>query len=1026
MPARPPPDPPRARADTALRLSRGTDASPLALGPGAPEGSGKTVLLELALTRALLETPRMASAAGAFWGAVTPGERRRVALYVAPTPALARARQENWSARFGPLGVTCATLEDVLAASHDAARVDVFVATPESLLLCVSRACSNEAEPSREGTGGTDRPSRPVMESVACVLLDDCFGVHERKREKSRSFAHLEAALALARVASKRETRPERRNGVHGKTKPLWNKRTTRFASVSAPVSNARELGAWLEARPSDVRAFGHEHRSVPISVEVAGFAFPYAKSENVFERALDEKLADVLASRRRSCDEPALVFCASREGAARAALALASAARGKRDSGEAHPFAFDQRHRASLAAAAARVRDATLRVTLPEGVGVYTTAVSRADREFLEALFEVSSVRVLCCAYAAGVGDVGQKTLLPANLAAPLCVVKGTRRYDGGGAYAEMDAGDFARAFAQCGRAGVDENARFVIMTNRKTADSYTRRWKTGEGSGDPIESRLACFRNKRNDILAEEVNALFARGALRNVKDAEAWFEKTLAGFRYRHDHDMVSTREAIHDAFRTLTELGALRKLRDADDDDSRNRLGPSKIGVAMDDARVTLATMRSFRDAAPVPATTSEVLFLLCGLDEFVGDVALRQNEKKLLREWNRGTAVRFPVTQEGRARSANANANAPAPVVATAIRAPREKLFVLAQACMSDASEVLWDAPERTRLEVERFMARAPASAMAAFATFAGTLRVPADGRFSACFAAARLASSLAARRWDDTPTPLSQFVQIAVAARLADAGIASLDDALLRSPRELERAAGLAPPFGETLLDKILATPPATTVSLKRSALDARGASRVTVRVVAEDTLNAHRRARVTRDHAERVPVPKWYARVLVGCLWKDTLLLEARVARLGNSPVGHAGGDVTGEDVVFERVVELPPDAAPPPGEESSVIAAIVHERCLGRDAHAELPLEAGRNLPASPEIRGTPARSAARRARLETPPSALPRREEAAALAAARVDLTLDSDDDFDAFECDAPPRKAPRVALENVSNR
>jgi hypothetical protein len=331
--------------------------------------------------------------------------------------------------------------------------------------------------------------------------------------------------------------------------------------------------------------------------------------------------------------------------------------------------------------------------------------------------------------------------------------------------------------------------------------------------------------------------------------------------------------------------------------------------------------------------------------------------------------------------------------------------------------MSDASEVLWDAPERTRLEVERFMARAPASAMAAFATFAGTLRVPADGRFSACFAAARLASSLAARRWDDTQTPLSQFVQIAVAARLADAGIASLDDALLRSPRELERAAGLAPPFGETLLDKIFSLPPATTVSLKRSALDARGASRVTVRVVAEDTLNAHRRARVTRDRAPRGPVPTWYARVLVGCLWKDTLLLEARVARLGNSPAGHAGG----EDVVFERVVELPPDAAPPPGEESSVIAAIVHERCLGRDAHAELPLEAGRNPPASPEIRGTPARSAARRARLETPPSAAPRRKENDVDAVARVDLTLDSDEDdsIASLDFDAPPRKTPRVA-------
>ena len=383
----------------------------------------------------------MASAAGAFWGAVTPGERRRVALYVAPTPALARARTENWSARFGPLGVTCAPLEDV--ASNDASRVDVFVATPESLLSCVARACSNEEE--RNHT----RPSRPVMESVACVLLDDCFGSHEHKR-LSRSFADLEAALALARVALKRSTRPDHRNGVNSTklssiaaAKPLWDKRTTRFASVSAPVSNARELGAWLEARASDVRVFGHEHRSVPISVEVAGFAFPFAKSDFAFERALDEKLADVLDSRRRSFDEPALVFCASREGAARAALALASAARGKRDAGEAHPFARDRRHSASLAAAAARVRDATLRVTLLEGVGVYTTAVTHADREFLEALFEVSSVRVLCCAYAAGVSDehVGKKTrsFLPAHLAAPLCVVKGTRRYDGGGAYAEM-----------------------------------------------------------------------------------------------------------------------------------------------------------------------------------------------------------------------------------------------------------------------------------------------------------------------------------------------------------------------------------------------------------------------------------------------------------------------------------------------------------------------------------------------------------------------------------------------------------
>jgi hypothetical protein len=433
--------------------------------------------------------------------------------------------------------------------------------------------------------------------------------------------------------------------------------------------------------------------------------------------------------------------------------------------------------------------------------------------------------------------------------------------------------------------------------------------------------------------------------------------------------------------------------------------------------MEDARATLATMRAFRDADPAPATTRELLLFLCGLAEF-GDVALRRNEKKLLREWNRARSsaggtrfVRFPVMQEARIREAR-NANAK-DVVATAIRAPSEKLFVLAQASMSDAREPNFaDAPERTRLEAERFATRAPALARAAFATFAAAeYRPTADGRFSACFAAARLAASLAARRWDDTPTPLSQFVPRAVAARLADAGIVALDDALTRSPREIERAASLEPPFGETLLDKVRALPPAVTVSLSRSALDARGASRIIVRVDAffpVDVSKPPDSARVLSRHASEgdPDPPKWTARVLVGCLWKDTLLFEARVERLSVA-AGVRGG------AVFERAVDLPPGAAPPPGEESSVVAALVHERCLGRDAHAELALTP--RSPASPE------RPAARRARLETPPSAAPRRKENDVDAVARVDLTLDSDEDdsIASLDFDAPPRKTPRVA-------
>ena len=543
------------------------------------------------------------------------------------------------------------------------------------------------------------------------------------------------------------------------------------------------------------------------------------------------------MRARRTHDSEPALVFCASREGACNAARALAASAEATRAAGKGHPFVRDDRHRKSLAAAAARARDATLRRTLPEGVGVYTTAVCRADREFLEVLFETQSVPVLCCAYAAGVSSGGEKkTFLPAHVAAPLCVIKGTRRYDGGGAYAEMDAGDLARAFAVCGRAGVDRDARVVIMTHRDTYDLYARRAK---GSGETVASSYSVTEKIRS-ALAERLNGLFVCGALTDAADAEAWFDETLAGFGSRRRE----ARDAIDAVTRELRELGALdtsarrrsdaNVLRDSGEGHAeRLRLVPTALGAAMDDARATLETMRAFRDADPAPATTRELLLFLCGLAEF-GDVALRRNEKKLLREWNRARSsaggtrfVRFPVMQEARARNANAK-----DVVATAIRAPREKLFVLAQVSMSDAREPNFaDAPERARREAERFAIRAPALAGAAFATFAAAgYRPIADGRFSACFAAARLAASLAARRWDDTPTPLSQFVPRAVAARLADTGIVSLDDALTRSPRELERAASLAPRSGKRSSTKS-ARPPAVTVSLAERARRARRVS---------------------------------------------------------------------------------------------------------------------------------------------------------------------------------------------------
>ena len=166
------------------------------------------------------------------------------------------------------------------------------------------------------------------------------------------------------------------------------------------------------------------------------------------------------------------------------------------------------------------------------------------------------------------------------------------------------------------------------------------------------------------------------------------------------------------------------------------------------------------------------TCAETLETLCALtDEFPFCDAIRQDEKKLLRVWNAGKgfeqrAVRFPVMQQGRARGSENDVHEnkqgqqgtenteptnnnpkpqmapkpPKPVVATAIRAPAEKLFVLAQVCLSEFGTVaMASAPERTKLDAQRFMNRAPQLAAGAFAVFSQKIKNP--NTFAASFSA---------------------------------------------------------------------------------------------------------------------------------------------------------------------------------------------------------------------------------------------------------------------------------------------
>lgn len=66
----------------------------------APTGSGKTVVMELAILSLLR---RHIDPAGAFCH--KPGLLK--SIYLSPTRALVQEKVRDWERRFGPLGITC-------------------------------------------------------------------------------------------------------------------------------------------------------------------------------------------------------------------------------------------------------------------------------------------------------------------------------------------------------------------------------------------------------------------------------------------------------------------------------------------------------------------------------------------------------------------------------------------------------------------------------------------------------------------------------------------------------------------------------------------------------------------------------------------------------------------------------------------------------------------------------------------------------------------------------------------------------
>ncbi|KUJ21917.1 P-loop containing nucleoside triphosphate hydrolase protein [Mollisia scopiformis] len=234
----------------------------------SPTGSGKTVLLELAICR-LVENHQ----SGQF-----------KIVYQAPTKSLCSERLHDWEKKFSHLNLACAELTgDTHQAEMTRVRnASIIVTTPEKW-DSITRKWTDHAK---------------LVQMVKLFLIDE---VHILKDTRG---ATLEAVVSRMKSMGT----------------------DVRVIAISATVPNSPDIARWLgkdpinQHLPAHREAFGEEYRPVKLVKWVRGF--DGSLNEFQFDKTLDGKLPAVV--QQYSEKKPIMVFCFTRKSCESTARILA------------------------------------------------------------------------------------------------------------------------------------------------------------------------------------------------------------------------------------------------------------------------------------------------------------------------------------------------------------------------------------------------------------------------------------------------------------------------------------------------------------------------------------------------------------------------------------------------------------------------------------------------------------------------------------------------------------------------------
>ncbi|KAJ8608527.1 hypothetical protein CTAYLR_005750 [Chrysophaeum taylorii] len=559
---------------------------------GAPTGSGKTIVAEIAIMR-------MLAARGAANETAAAAARTK-AVYIAPLKALARERLKDWRRKFGEkLGLSVLELTgDATPDARALREADVLVTTPEKW-------------------DGVTRfwKRREYARQAALLIIDE---IHLLGEDRGPV---IEAIVSRARfVATNRSRQQQQKRDDEVVLEPI------RIVGLSTAVSNAHDLADWLGVNPKmGLYNFRPAVRPVTIDAHVAGFP-----GKHYCPRMSTMNKPTYAALVEHASGKPSLVFVASRRQTRLTALELISIA-GSDDAveGGAASLWVEASATFEVEAAARRCEDAALRDTLPFGVGLHHAGLPQRDRDVVEELFESGKIKVLICTATLAWG---------VNFPARLVVIKGTEYYDAAQRkYVDFPITDVLQMMGRAGRPQHDDRGVACVFVHQPKKDFYLKFLY----EPFPVESHLRD--NLHNNLMAEVCATRSIESRERAVEYVRCtyFYRRLLQNPTYYQLDDAANATAYLGDLVEaTLDDLAAAGAI-ELDDLEVR----PATLGRIASFYYVDYKTTRDASDAldhvedtvlaeASLPeAAEIAAVELLCAAREF-DDLPVRHNEDVL--------------------------------------------------------------------------------------------------------------------------------------------------------------------------------------------------------------------------------------------------------------------------------------------------------------------------------------------------------------------------------------------------------